>query len=137
MRTQTFSHFFHSLLSIHHTLTLTPLTMPLSQESTAAVLSYLDPYLDTLETGFPTSTRPNEPLLTKELKRAKIEATLLNDPAIFLAKWGSVILYPRPQAKSDTDSEEPNGVSSGASHKVDSLASAKNILDLFSPLAGM
>lgn len=111
--------------------------MPLSQESIAAVLSYLDPYLDTLETGFPTSTRPNEPLLTKELKRAKIEATLQKDAAIFLAKWGSVILYPRPQAKIDAGSEEPNGVSSEASHRVDSLTSAKNILDLFSPLAGV
>ncbi|KAG0064493.1 hypothetical protein BGZ90_002183 [Linnemannia elongata] len=109
--------------------------MPLSQESIAAVLSYLDPYLDTLETGFPTSTRPNEPLLTKELKRAKIEATLQKDTAIFLAKWGSVILYPRPQAKIDAGSEEPDGVSSEASHRVDSLTSAKDILDLFSLLA--
>ncbi|KAG9071835.1 hypothetical protein KI688_006051 [Linnemannia hyalina] len=110
--------------------------MPLSQGSIAAILSYLDPYLDTLETGFPTSTRPNEPLLTKELKRAKIEATLQKDPAIFLTKWGSVILYPRPQAKTDAGSEECNGVSSGgASRKVDSLTSAKNILDMFNPLA--
>ncbi|KAF9132968.1 hypothetical protein BGX30_012451 [Mortierella sp. GBA39] len=110
--------------------------MPLSQGSIATILSYLDPYLDTLETGFPTSTRPNEPLLTKELKRAKIEATLQKDPAIFLTKWGSVILYPRPQAKANAGSEECNGVSSGgASHKVDSLTSAKNILDMFSPLA--
>lgn len=108
-------------------------TMPLSQESVAAILSYLDPYLDTLETGFPTSTRPNEPLLTKDLKREKIEATLQKDAAIFLAKWGSVILYPRPQA--DTIAEESNGVNS-TSHKVDSLKSAKGILDLFSPLAG-
>ncbi|KAG0294974.1 hypothetical protein BGZ96_000112 [Linnemannia gamsii] len=106
--------------------------MPLSQESVAAILSYLDPYLDTLETGFPTSTRPNEPLLTKDLKREKIEATLQKDPAIFLAKWGSVILYPRPQASAV--GEESNGVNI-ASHKVDSLKSAKSTLDLFSPLA--
>ncbi|KAF8929596.1 hypothetical protein BGZ47_000973 [Haplosporangium gracile] len=108
--------------------------MPLSQESVAAILAYLDPYLDTLETGFPTSTRPNEPLLTKDLKRAKIEATLQKDPAIFLTKWGSVILYPRPQAKPATG-EEINDVNGGASHKVESLTPAKNILDLFNPLA--
>ncbi|KAF9152937.1 hypothetical protein BG015_004415 [Linnemannia schmuckeri] len=107
--------------------------MALSQESIAAILAYLDPYLDTLETGFPTSTRPNEPLLSKDLKRAKIEATLQKDPAIFLAKWGSVILYPRPQTKPATG-EESNGVNS-TSHKVGSLTSAKNILDLFNPLA--
>ncbi|KAI1319857.1 hypothetical protein EDD11_002851 [Mortierella claussenii] len=70
--------------------------MPLTQASIDNILNYLDPHLDTLKTGFPTSTRPNEPALTKDQKRQKIEATLQKDPGIFLTKWGSVILYPRP-----------------------------------------
>lgn len=132
MRSQ-LSHFFFFFIPFFYLHSHSLFAMPLSQESVAAILSYLDPYLDTLETGFPTSTRPNEPLLTKELKREKIETTLQKDPAIFLAKWGSVILYPRPQASAV--GEESNGANN-ASHKVDSLKSAKRTLDLFSPLAG-
>ncbi|KAG0279216.1 hypothetical protein BGZ95_001949 [Linnemannia exigua] len=111
--------------------------MPLSQESIATILAYLDPYIDTLETGFPTSTRPNEPSLTKAHKQAKIEATLQKDPAIFLAKWGSVILYPRPQQQVKTTSsisDDSSGVN-GTFQRGDTLASAKGVLDLFSPLA--
>ncbi|KAG0380627.1 hypothetical protein BGX24_006774 [Mortierella sp. AD032] len=111
--------------------------MPLSQESIATILAYLDPYFDTLETGFPTSTRPNEPLLTKAHKYAKIETTLQTDPAIFLAKWGSVILYPRPQQQAKTTSSvsEDSSDVNVTLQKADTLASAKGILDLFSPLA--
>ncbi|KAF9910309.1 hypothetical protein EC991_006808 [Linnemannia zychae] len=111
--------------------------MPLSPESITTILEYLDPYLDTLETGFPTSTRPNEPLLTKAHKHSKIETTLQKDPAIFLAKWGSVILYPRPHQhpKATSSISEDSSNVSGASHKTDALALAKSILDLFSPLA--
>ncbi|KAF9095650.1 hypothetical protein BGX23_000150 [Mortierella sp. AD031] len=118
--------------------------MPLSQESINTILAYLDPHLDTLETGFPTSTRPNEPTLTKYQKRAKIEATLQKDPAIFLAKWGSVVLYPRPPTKTSVPEGSPysangddNGVNGVNGHplRVDTIATAKDILDIFSPLA--
>ncbi|KAF9926156.1 hypothetical protein FBU30_004198 [Linnemannia zychae] len=107
--------------------------MPLSQESITTVLAYLDPSLDTLETGFPTSTRPNESPLTKDQKRAKIESALQKDPAIFLSKWGSVILYPRPQTNIPS-SDEPDKAN-GDLQRADSLTAAKNILDIFNPLA--
>jgi hypothetical protein len=77
-------------------------------------------------------------LLTKAHKHAKIEATLQKDPAIFLAKWGSVILYPRPHQQANTTPAAIGELGSvnGTLQKTDMLASAKGILDLFSPLAG-
>jgi hypothetical protein len=96
--------------------------MSLTRASVDTILHYLEPHLDTLQTGFPTSTRPNEPTLTVDQKRQKIESTLLNDPGVFLTKWGSVILYPRPTLStndSKTDKE---------------TCTPKDILDLFVPL---
>ncbi|KAF9350386.1 hypothetical protein BGX34_001241 [Mortierella sp. NVP85] len=107
--------------------------MTLPQTSIKTILAYLDPHLETLQTGFPTSSRPNEPVLTKEQKQQKIEASLTNDPGIFLTKWGSVILYPRPipsnsAADGHIDADRP---SLDAEHGL----TAKDILDLFAPLA--
>ncbi|KAG0238143.1 hypothetical protein BGW42_007134 [Actinomortierella wolfii] len=88
-----------------------------------AVLDHLDPYLETLQSGFPTSTRPNELPLTAEQKRDRITSTLERDPALFLSKWGSVLLYPPPPPPSltsspsqstDTPSPETVGKSSAA-----------------------
>ncbi|KAF9974504.1 hypothetical protein BGZ73_002062 [Actinomortierella ambigua] len=69
-------------------------TLPL--EATQPLLDHLEQYLQTLQSGFPTSTRPNEPPLTVPQKRAKIASTLERDPALFLSKWGSVLLYAPP-----------------------------------------
>ncbi|KAG0340600.1 Coiled-coil domain-containing protein 97 [Podila horticola] len=94
--------------------------MTLPQESIESILTFLDPHLDTLETGFPTSSRPNEPALTSAQKRDKISATLASSPGIFLTRWGSVILYPRPESLVN-----------------DATASSKtpqDILELFAPL---
>ncbi|KAG0245109.1 coiled-coil domain-containing protein-domain-containing protein [Mortierella sp. GBAus27b] len=107
--------------------------MALTQTSIKEILAHLDPHLETLQTGFPTSTRPNEPALTKEQKRQKIEATLANDPGIFLTKWGSVILYPQstppvnPGVDSHTNGEDSSPV-------VGHSLAARDILDLFAPL---
>ncbi|KAF8933830.1 hypothetical protein BGZ58_006086 [Dissophora ornata] len=109
--------------------------MSLTPSSIETILQYLDPHLNTLQTGFPTSTRPNEPALTKDQKRQKIEATLVKDPGIFLTKWGSVILYPRPEAPAAASTENfVNGDAVPSSAAKDSL-SAKDILDIFAPLA--
>ncbi|KAF9284189.1 hypothetical protein BGZ68_004846 [Mortierella alpina] len=105
--------------------------MSLAPTAIDSILQYLDPHLDNLQTGFPTSTRPNEPTLTKEQKRLKIETTLANDPAIFLTKWGAVILYPRAETTSTENHE-----SDGSVHATKTFATAKDILDLFAPLAG-
>ncbi|KAG0100045.1 hypothetical protein BGZ93_004636 [Podila epicladia] len=94
--------------------------MTLPQESIESILTFLDPHLDTLETGFPTSSRPNEPVLTSAQKRGKISATLASSPGIFLTRWGSVILYPRP---------ESTLVSNATSSKT-----SRDILELFAPL---
>ncbi|KAG0040814.1 hypothetical protein BGZ82_008872 [Podila clonocystis] len=94
--------------------------MTLPQESIESILTFLDPQLDTLETGFPTSSRPNEPALTSAQKRDKISATLASSPSIFLTRWGSVILYPRPE------STLANGAISSKT--------PRDILELFAPL---
>ncbi|KAG0254057.1 hypothetical protein BG011_006001 [Mortierella polycephala] len=107
--------------------------MTLAPASIETILNYLDPYLDTLQTGFPTSSRPNEPSLTKDQKRQKIEAALCKDPSIFLTKWGSVILYPRPSSESSVTSALREIHANGDSAAV--TETAKGILDLFSPLA--
>ncbi|KAF9567888.1 hypothetical protein EC968_003158 [Mortierella alpina] len=104
--------------------------MSLAPAAIDSILQYLDPHLDHLQTGFPTSTRPNEPTLTKEQKRLKIKTTLANDPGIFLTKWGAVILYPRAET---SPVEIPE--SDGSVNATKSPASAKEILDLFAPLA--
>jgi len=106
--------------------------MSLSPESIQRILHYLDPSLRTLETGFPTSTRPNEPALTQEQKRLKIENTLKSDPGIFLTKWGSVILYPRPPKSpvDGTSTPELSGLNIS-----ENLLTARDILDLFVPLS--
>ncbi|KAF9429929.1 hypothetical protein BGZ94_008968 [Podila epigama] len=100
--------------------------MPLAQESIESILIYLDPHLDTLQTGFPTSTRPNETPLTREQKRSKIETTLSTNPGIFLTRWGSVILYPRPETST-------NSVNVDSSISPAEM-SPQDILDLFLPL---
>ncbi|KAF9954631.1 hypothetical protein BGZ72_004448 [Mortierella alpina] len=104
--------------------------MSLAPAAIESILQYLDPHLDNLQTGFPTSTRPNEPTLTKDQKRLKIKTTLANDPGIFLTKWGAVILYPRAEASSIENHE-----SDGSVHAAMASATAKDILDLFAPLA--
>jgi hypothetical protein len=111
-----------------------PTLMTLPQTSIKTILAYLDPHLETLQTGFPTSTRPNELVLTKEQKQQKIEASLTNDPGIFLTKWGSVILYPRPVPSTSAVGGHTDGDrhSLGAEHGL----TAKDILDLFAALAG-
>ncbi|KAG0050585.1 hypothetical protein BGZ83_004643 [Gryganskiella cystojenkinii] len=110
--------------------------MSLTTESIQRILRYLDPALLTLETGFPTSTRPNEPALTVDQKRLKIENTLKTHPGIFLTKWGSVILYPR--ARPQTQQQQTTGTVStpdiGGLY-IDDTLTAKDILDLFVPLA--
>ncbi|KAF8983824.1 hypothetical protein BGZ46_009392 [Entomortierella lignicola] len=108
--------------------------MSLSQASIDIILQYLDPYLETLQTGFPNSTRPNEPALTITQKRQKIEATLDKDPSIFLTKWGSVLLYPRPASSVDGSNEAKKDGEAILEPKGNSL-SAKDVLDLFIPLA--
>ncbi|KAF9110425.1 hypothetical protein BGX27_006357 [Mortierella sp. AM989] len=108
--------------------------MSLTQASIEKILQYLDPYLETLQTGFATSTRPNEATLSIAQKRQKIEATLTKDPGIFLTKWGSVILYPRPTSSPNASTESyPNGEST--LEPVKSSLGPKDILDLFVPLA--
>ncbi|KAF9991339.1 hypothetical protein BGZ80_002841 [Entomortierella chlamydospora] len=108
--------------------------MSLTRASIDSILQYLEPYLDTLQTGFPTSTRPNEPVLTVAQKRQKIEATLAKDPGIFLTKWGSVILYPRPV--SPTEAQNGNYANGGpAPDSAKKILSARDVLDLFTPLA--
>ncbi|KAG0313431.1 hypothetical protein BGZ99_008898 [Dissophora globulifera] len=107
--------------------------MALPQASIDSILRYLDPHLETLQTGFPTSTRPNVPALTKTQKRQKIAATLSTDPAIFLTKWGSVILYPRPAAT--TDIPTADSVDAAVSATLTNSLTAKEILDFFAPLA--
>ncbi|KAF9190864.1 hypothetical protein BGZ51_008149 [Haplosporangium sp. Z 767] len=107
--------------------------MTLAPASIETILNYLDPYLDTLQTGFPTSSRPNEPSLTKDQKRQKIEAALCKDPSIFLTKWGSVILYPRPSSESSVTSALRETHVNEDSAAV--AETAKGILDLFVPLA--
>ncbi|KAF9952709.1 hypothetical protein BGZ70_000532 [Mortierella alpina] len=104
--------------------------MSLAPAAIDTILHYLDPHLDNLQTGFPTSTRPNEPTLIKDQKRLKIKTTLANDPGIFLTKWGAVILYPRAET---TPAE--NHESDGSVHANQATATAKDILDLFAPLA--
>ncbi|KAG0348893.1 hypothetical protein BG005_011272 [Podila minutissima] len=94
--------------------------MTLPQESIESILTFLDPHLDTLETGFPTSSRPNEPALNSSQKRDKISATLASSPGIFLTRWGSVVLYPRPEGT----------LVSGAT----SSKTPQDILELFAPL---
>ncbi|KAG0356557.1 coiled-coil domain-containing protein-domain-containing protein [Gamsiella multidivaricata] len=108
--------------------------MSLTADSIETILQFLEPHLETLQTGFPTSTRPNEPALTKSQKRQKIGETLARDPGIFLTKWGSVVLYPRPKSSDPVPKESHvNGDGSivAASHNL----TAKDILDLFAPLA--
>ncbi|KAF9354886.1 hypothetical protein BGX26_007236 [Mortierella sp. AD094] len=108
--------------------------MSLTRTSIDSILRYLEPYLDTLQTGFPTSTRPNEPALTVTQKRQKIEATLAKDPGIFLTKWGSVILYPRPVSSTEAQNENlTNGKPTLDPAK--EILSARDVLDLFTPLA--
>ncbi|KAF9929241.1 hypothetical protein BGZ67_006434 [Mortierella alpina] len=104
--------------------------MSLTPAAIESILQYLDPHLDNLQTGFPTSTRPNEPTLTKDQKRQKIKTTLTNDPGIFLTRWGAVILYPRA-ATTSIENRERNG----SVHATKATATAKDILDLFAPLA--
>ncbi|KAF9577901.1 hypothetical protein BGW38_006604 [Lunasporangiospora selenospora] len=136
--------------------------MSLPKESIDTILDYLDPYLGTLQTGFPTSSRPNEPSLTTEQKRTKIARTLAEHPGVFLTTWGSVILYPRPTASYTKPDRDPilEGAQStaaaeketGVGNNVSSLASepttrseaiddsvhlrrAREILVLFTPLS--
>ncbi|KAF8987799.1 hypothetical protein BGZ52_002662 [Haplosporangium bisporale] len=97
--------------------------MSLSQESIECILAFLDPHLDTLQTGFPTSSRPNEPSLTSAQKRDKISATLASSPGIFLTRWGSVILYPRPESTINATKDA-----------VPSTKTSRDILELFAPL---
>ncbi|KAF9951103.1 hypothetical protein BGZ65_006191 [Modicella reniformis] len=113
---------------------MTTLTAP----SINQILDYLDPHLETLQTGFPTSTRPNEPPLTKDQRQKKIKEALTNDPGIFLTKWGSVILYPRPTSSSTftADSHVVNGGDDDPSSVSKDGLTAKDILDLFTPLVG-
>ncbi|CAO3573990.1 unnamed protein product [Mortierella alpina] len=113
-----------------HASNFSTLIMSLAPTAIDAILQYLDPHLDHLQTGFPTSTRPNEPTLTKDQKRLKIKTTLANDPGIFLTKWGAVILYPRAETTSVENQKIDESV-----HASQATATAKDILDLFAPLA--
>ncbi|KAG0346383.1 hypothetical protein BG004_001847 [Podila humilis] len=100
--------------------------MSLTKDSIECILTYLEPFLDTLETGFPTSSRPNEPKLTSAQKRDKMSLTLTTNPGIFLTRWGSVILYPRPVHAVDSPSK--------SSVQAHSLKTPLEILELFTPL---
>ncbi|KAG0206797.1 hypothetical protein BGX28_001823 [Mortierella sp. GBA30] len=111
--------------------------MSLTPASIDSVLQYLNPYLDTLRTGFPTASRPSEPALTREQKRQRISTTLQNDPGIFLTKWGSVILYPRPNTVTSSNDASTESLVNGDSLPATktTATTAKDILDLFAPLA--
>ncbi|KAF9434027.1 hypothetical protein BGZ76_008672 [Entomortierella beljakovae] len=106
----------------------------LPRTSIDIILHYLEPHIGALQTGFPNSTRPNIPPLTVDQKRQKIETVLVNSPSIFLTKWGSVILYPRPVTQVIASDEVHISDDVASSQESENLKS-KEILDLFAPLA--